>query len=135
MIGVVVCAHGPLAAAMVDSVQMIVGEFPALAAVGIHAGDAMEAVLERLREAIAHVDQGSGVLVLCDMFGGTPSNLSLSFLSDDIEVITGVSLPMLLKLYTHRDQPLSEVAQSVAEYARQNTLVAGQLHRSKGKAP
>ncbi|MFZ4734756.1 MAG: PTS sugar transporter subunit IIA [Bradymonadia bacterium] len=134
MIGVVVCTHGSLAEGLVSTALLIVGEFPALRAVALLPGDSMEDTLARLRAAIAEVDDGSGVLILCDMFGGTPSNLSLSFLGDDVEVVTGASLPMLLKLFTSRDLPLREAATTVAEHARQNTLVAGTLLRSSGKS-
>ncbi len=135
MIGVVVCTHGPLAAALVEAANLIVGEFPAITAVGFNRGDSMEDMMDRLRVAITEVDGGAGVLVLCDMFGGTPSNLSLSFLDDAVEVVTGVNLPMLLKLYTSRDLPLSEVANTICDHARQSTLVAGALLRPRKASP
>ena len=135
MIGVVICTHGPLAAALVETAELIVGEYPGIAAVTISSGDAMEEVITRLKDAIARVDVGAGVLILCDLFGGTPSNLALSFLSDRVEVVTGVSLPMLLKLYTARDAPLAEAAQGVCDHARQSTLVAGALLKPKRGTP
>jgi PTS system mannose-specific IIA component len=131
MIGVVICTHGPLAGALVETAHLIVGEYPGIRPVGLTSGDSPEDVVARLRAAIAEVDDGNGVLILCDMFGGTPSNLSLSFLGDGVEVVTGVSLPMLLKLYTSRDAPLAEVAQSICDHARQSTLVAGALLKPK----
>ncbi len=130
MIGVVICTHGPLAEALLDTVNMIVGEFPQAATVSVRRGDAVEAVLDRLRVAITQVDSGEGVLILCDMFGGTPSNLSLSLL-ERAEVLTGVNLPMLLKLYTTREGPVAEVAAAVRDHARDNMLVAGELLRSR----
>lgn len=134
MIGVVVCTHGDLADALLDTTRMIVGEFPQAAAVAVRRGDSIEHVLERLRTAIAEVDSGGGVLILCDMFGGTPSNLSLSFLSQ-VEVVTGVNLPMLLKLFTTREGPVAEVAAAVRDHARENILVAGELLRSRAAKP
>ncbi len=134
MIGVVICTHGPLAEALLDTVHMIVGEFPQASTVSVRRGDAVEAVLERLRVAIAEVDAGAGVLILCDMFGGTPSNLSLSLLGR-VEVLTGVNLPMLLKLYTTREGPVAEVAAAVRDHARDNILVAGELLRSRAVKP
>lgn len=131
MIGVVVCTHGPLAGALVETANLIVGEFPHIAPVSLRGGDAPEEVVERLREALAAVDTGEGALILCDMFGGTPSNLALSFLGDRVEVVTGVSLPMLLKLFTSREGPLAEVAQTACDHARQSTLVAGALIKPK----
>jgi len=133
MIGVIVCTHGALAEALVSTAHLVVGEYPALRAVALTPGDSMEDTLARLRGALAEVDDGNGVLILCDMFG-TPSNLSLSFLGDSVEVVTGANLPMLLKLYTSRDLPLAEAAQTVAEHARQSTLVAGSLLKPAGKA-
>lgn len=134
MIGVVLCAHGGLADSLLETTRMIVGDFPQVATVGVRRGDSMEDVLGQLRAAITEVNQGEGVLILCDMFGGTPSNLALSFL-DEVEVLTGVNLPMMLKLYTARVGPLAEVAMAVRDHARDNILVAGQLLRSQVKAP
>lgn len=133
MIGVVVCSHHTLAGALVETVQLIVGEFEALTAVGVEYGDPPDATLDRIRAAIGEVDMGEGVVLLCDMFGGTPSNLSLSFLSDELEVVTGVNLPMLLKLFTAREQgPLRAIAASIRDDARDNILVAGELLRGPG---
>lgn len=132
MIGVVVCTHGTLAAELLASARMIVGDYPAAEAVAVEAGEGPEAIRGRLEKAIASVDAREGVLLLCDMFGGTPSNLCLSLLADDREVVTGVNLPMLLKLWTHRDGPLDEVARTVAAHTRDNILVAGDLLRKKG---
>ena len=128
MIGVVLCTHNTLAEALLDTTRMIVGEFPQARAVSVMSGDAMEAVLDRLRAAIAEVDTGGGVVLLCDMFGGTPSNLSLSFLTD-VEVVTGVNLPMMLKLFTTREGDVREVAATIRDHARENILVAGELLR------
>ena len=133
MIGVVVCTHGPLAEALLATARMIVGEFPAATTVAVERGDGMEGILGRLRAAVADVDGGEGVILLCDMFGGTPSNLSLSLLGDHLEVVTGVNLPMLLKLYTGRSGDLCEVAATARDHGRQNILVAGELLRGKGK--
>lgn len=128
MIGVVVCTHNTLADALLDTTRMIVGEFPQARAVAVMSGDAMEVVLARLRSAIDEVDTGGGVVLLCDMFGGTPSNLSLSFLTD-VEVVTGVNLPMMLKLFTTREGDVREVACTIRDHARENILVAGELLR------
>lgn len=132
MIGVVICAHGELADHLLATARMIVGDYPATSTVGVLPGDGPEAVLERIKAAVGEVDAGAGVLLLCDMFGGTPSNLCLSLLADDREVVTGVSLPMLLKLWTAREGDLGTVARQVAEHTRENILVAGDLMRRKG---
>lgn len=132
MIGVVLCTHRTLAHALIETAEMIVGPFPKIQAVAVNPGDGQDAILELLRAAIDEVDEGDGVLLLVDMFGGTPSNLSLSFLDDRVEVLTGVNLPMLLKLYTHRSGALGDVAAAIRDHGRENILVAGELLRGKG---
>ena len=128
MIGVVLCAHHRLGEALLEAAQMIVGEFSQVASVAVMPGDDMEPLLAQISAAITKVDTGSGVVVLCDMFGGTPSNLSISFLGDQVEIVTGVNLPMLLKLFTCRGQmSLPEVATTISSHGCQNILVAGEL--------
>lgn len=131
MIGVVLCTHDQLAEALLGTVRMIVGDFPAAVAVPVLPSEGPEKIREHIEAAVAEVDQGDGVVIMCDMFGGTPSNLSLSLLADDREVVTGVNLPMLLKLFTHRDAPLAEVASTVAAYGRESIHVAGDLLRGR----
>lgn len=131
MIGVVICTHDKLADALLETVRMIVGEFEGAVAVAVRPEEGPEQIREHIEAAVRAVDVGKGVIILCDMFGGTPSNLSLSLLADDREVVTGVNLPMLLKLYTHRDEPLHDVASSVAAYARESIHVAGDLLRGR----
>ena len=134
MIGVVICTHAELSKALLDSALMILGSFENVVAVSVDSGDSPEHIQERLKEAVEQVNTGAGVLVLCDMFGGTPSNMSLSLLSDTVEVITGVNLPMLLKLHSSRHGALKEVAEEVQTYGRDNILVAGALLQNRGGA-
>lgn len=139
MIGIVICTHGRLAQALYESCTMILGQLPHCATVAVEAGDGMQAVLDRLTLAIKEVDQGEGVVILCDMFGGTPTNLALSFLSPSVEVLTGVNLPMLLKLSQLRATPekygtLSELGLQVRDYTRQNIYVAGDVLRPQKSA-
>ena len=136
MIGVVVCTHHTLAEALVQTVTQIVGTFEQLTAVAVEYGDPADQTLDSIRHAILEVDTGDGVVLLCDMFGGTPSNLSLSFLSEELEVVTGVNLPMLLKLFTARgaSDPLAETAAKIRDEARDKILVAGELLRGQGKS-
>ena len=98
MIGVVVVTHGQLATELVNAAETIVGELPRFTAVSIGWHEDTEDARTEIVEAIARVKQDDGVLILTDMFGGTPSNLALTFLGSDVEVITGVNLPMLIKL-------------------------------------
>src|ERR1043165_5986479 len=99
MIGVVVVTHGQLAAELLNAAEMIVGDLPKFAAVSIGWHEDVNDARDEIAKAVERVDGESGVLVLTDMFGGTPSNLGMTFLKKDrVEVITGVNLPMLIKL-------------------------------------
>ena len=95
MIGIVVVTHGRLAEELVNAARQIVGEVPAIAAVSLGWGDDVAAAREAIERGLA--EAGGEALVLTDMFGGTPTNLSLPFLSEKVEIVTGVSLPMLIK--------------------------------------
>ncbi len=127
MIGLVICTHSNLADAMLTSAEMIVGAIPQSEAVGVQPGDSPEEIHTKLELALKTVDQGDGAIVLCDMFGGTPSNISLTFLSETVDVVTGVNLPMILKFYTTRSGVLAEVSKAIQSHARDNILAAGVL--------
>ena len=136
MIGVVVVTHGQLATELVNAAETIVGDQPRFAAVSIGWHDAVELVREEIAQAIARVDSGSGVIVLTDMFGGTPSNLAITFLAEGrVELITGVNLPMLLKLAGTREvADLRELARRIREDGRTGIWVASDLLRGEGRA-
>ena len=131
MIGVVVVTHGQLAAELLNAAETIVGELPRFAAVSIGWHQDTQDAREELERAIARVRQGGGVLLLTDRFGGTPSNLAMTFLErDDVEVITGVSLPMLIKLAGLREpNDLLTVARDMREHGRNAIWVASDLLR------
>jgi len=135
MIGVVVVTHGQLATELVNAAETIVGDLPQFAAVSIGWHDDVDDAREEIRQAITRVQGTSGVLVLTDMFGGTPSNLGLTFLqTDKVEVITGVNLPMLIKLTSLRDSPdLLAVARQMRDHGRNAIWVASDLLRSESK--
>ena len=98
-VGVVVITHGQLATELLNAAEMIVGDLPRFAAVSIGWHDDVMVAREAIAKAIERVDSGAGVLLLTDMFGGTPSNLGLAFLeAGRVEVVTGVNLAMLIKL-------------------------------------
>jgi PTS system mannose-specific IIA component len=136
MIGVVVVTHGQLATELVNAAETIVGDQPRFAAVSIGWHDAVELAREEIAQAIARVDSGSGVIVLTDMFGGTPSNLAITFLAEErVELITGVNLPMLLKLAGTREvADLRELARHIREDGRTGIWVASDLLRGEGRA-
>ncbi len=137
MIGVVVVTHGQLAAELVNAAEAIVGDLPRFAAVSIGWHDDTDDAREEIKQAIARLQSESGVLVLTDMFGGTPTNLGLSFVEPErVEVVTGVNLPMLIKLSSLRPaQPeLLAVARELRETGRNAIHVASDLLRSEAKA-
>ena len=135
MIGVVVVTHGQLANELVNAAEMIVGDLPQFAAVSIGWHDEANDARADIADAIARVQGESGVLILTDMFGGTPSNLGLTFLeANRVEVITGVNLPMLIKAANLRQrQDLTEVARVLREHGRNAIWVASDL--LKGTTP
>ena len=130
MVGVVVVTHGQLAAELLNAAETIVGELPQFAAVSIGWHEDTGDAREEIAQAVARVQQGQGVLILTDMFGGTPSNLAMTFLGQDVEVLTGVNLPMLIKLAGLKDQAtLLDVAREMREHGRNAIWVASDLLR------
>ena len=133
MIGVVVVTHGQLATELVNAAEMIVGDLPQFTAVSIgwheDANDAREDILH----AIERVRGPEGVLLLTDMFGGTPSNLGMTFLEKDrLEVITGVNLPMLIKLAASRSSTdLLTLAKEMRQHGRDAIWVASDFLRGE----
>jgi PTS system mannose-specific IIA component len=133
VIGVVVVTHGQLATELLNAAEMIVGDLPRFAAVSIGWHDEVNDARVDIEQAIERVGGGDGVLLLTDMFGGTPSNLGLTFLeADRVEVITGVNLPMLIKLASlQSSQNLLAVAREMREHGRNAIWVASDLLRSE----
>ncbi len=130
MIGIVVVTHGALAGELVNATRTIVGDIPAIAAVSIGWTDDMNSAREAIERAVAEVGGGE-VLILTDMFGGTPTNVSLPFLSPKVEIVTGVNLPMLIKLTTLREGELVEVARVVREQGKGAIYVASEILEKK----
>jgi PTS system mannose-specific IIA component len=133
MIGVVVVTHGQLATELLNATETIVGDLPRFTAVSIGWHEDTQDAREEIAAAIGRVQQGRGVLILTDMFGGTPSNLAMTFLGQqDVEVITGVNLPMLIKLAGLGEQDnLLAVAREMREHGRNAIWVASDLLRSE----
>lgn len=126
MTGLVVVAHAGLAAALINAAEMIVGEITGAASVEIRPDDSVENIRLALTSAIESVSSGN-IIIMTDMFGGTPSNMSLSFLKEDkIEVLTGVNLPMLIKFASDRDRfEVAELAAQIRDTGREGVTVAG----------
>ena len=127
--------HGQLASELVSAAEMIVGEINHITAVSIGWHDDVEVAREEVERAVERVDTGSGVLLLTDMFGGTPTNIAASFLERaSVEVVTGVNLPMVIKLATQeKDQSLADLARRVREEGQQQIHLAGDILTAKSR--
>jgi mannose PTS system EIIA component len=128
LVGVVVVTHGQLATELVNAAEMIVGELSGFVAVSIGWHDDVETAREAIAAAISRVARPAGVIVLTDMFGGTPSNLAISVMKTvDAEVIAGMNLPMLVKLARVRgDLELKQAVTMAAEAGRKYINVASE---------
>lgn len=132
MIGVLLVTHGLLGQHLLDVAQAILGPQEGCAVVAVDDTRPMDAILEDIKTQARRLDRGSGVLILTDMFGGTPSNLSLSLLlQGKVEVISGVNVPLLLKALTSRGGNLNQVALEAKAAGKQGILVAGEVLRRK----
>ena len=132
-IGVVVVTHGQLATELLNAAEMIVGDLPQFVAVSIGWHDDVEVARESIARALERVRGEDGVLVLTDMFGGTPSNLAMTFIAANrVEVITGVNLPVLIKLaQVQSGTDLLAVAREMREHGRNAIWVASDLLRAE----
>jgi PTS system mannose-specific IIA component len=128
-VGVVIVTHYGLGEEFLQALRLIVPQGPRFHAVGIDPSQSVEEMRSAIAEALGRADQGHGVLVLTDMFGGTPSNISLSFLRERrVEVVTGLNLPMLIKLATlAEDRSLEDLAAFIKNYGQRNISVASEI--------
>lgn len=129
IVGVVIITHGDVAKSLLASTELIAGPQEKTIALSVDSKKGVDRALKDIRQAIERVDSGSGVLMLTDMFGGSSSNLSLSFLSEKrIAVITGVNLPMLIKLSSYRQgHSLEEIKETICTYGREKIIIASDL--------
>ena len=137
MIGIVIVTHSQLGEALIDTAAFILGSKPdATVAVSVDLNENPEKLRRQIENAIKKVQQEKGVLVLTDMFGGTPSNLSYSFLEDGrVEVISGVNLPILIKATSARqEKELSDLATTLESFGKRSiSLASGILKGNKRK--
>jgi PTS system mannose-specific IIA component len=135
MIGVVLVTHGRLASEFIAALEHVVGPQRNMAAVCIGPEDDMEQRRQEIIDNVAKADEGDGVVLLTDMFGGTPSNLAISVLDQGrVEVIAGVNLPMLIKLASLRDsEPLAAAVVQAQQAGRKYINVASQLLADKAQ--
>ena len=130
MIGVVVAAHGDLAKALVDAALLVVTKNSSINAVGITMADDSTSYEAKLREAISEVEKGQGVLILTDMFGGTPSNIGLTLHElGRVEVLTGANLPMVIRALqlAGKEVELRVAAREVKDYGERAIAVASEV--------
>ena len=129
MVGGVIVTHGHLASEFIAAAEMIVGHLPHVTPASIDWHDDIDVARAELERAIARVSHGRGVLLLTDMFGGAPTDMASMFLDNSqIEVITGVNLPMILKLAIQSDdETLAEVARRIYEAGKDGIHLAGEL--------
>jgi PTS system mannose-specific IIA component len=129
MIGGIIVSHGKLAEELLNALNIILGEAVNIEAISIGWYDDVEESKKKINLSLKRVDQKNGVLIFTDMFGGTPSNLSFTFLKDgQVDIITGVNLPMLIKFVSlQRSYNLKEVAGKVVEQGKKNIHLVSSL--------
>lgn len=131
MIGIVVVTHGRLGEALIDTSAIIFGERPeAVVQVSIDLSQDINKLRQKIQQGIKQVNHNNGIIILTDMFGGTPSNLSYSFLEEGrIEVISGVNLPVLIKSVNlrNRDTELHEMAKTIEAYGKKSISLASDI--------
>ncbi|MFH1350274.1 MAG: PTS sugar transporter [Pseudomonadota bacterium] len=133
MVGLLIVTHCKLGTEFLKAAEFIVGHLEAAEAVQINQASDSETILKEIEKKVAAVNSGQGVLILTDMFGGTPSNLSLSFLkAGEIEVLTGVNLPMIIAIAQNRSAlKLSELAVKAQEAGKTSISLASKLLESE----
>jgi PTS system mannose-specific IIA component len=133
MIGVLITTHGNLGGELIKAAELIRGSLKGIIPISVDQTNGVEDLKKEISTAIKKLDQGQGVLILTDLFGGTPSNISLSFMKvGKVEVITGVNLPMLLKLPDIREgMSLKEFAQNIKDYGIKNISLASEILSKK----
>ncbi len=129
LVGALVVTHGRLGQELVSAAQAIVGEISYIAAVSIGWNDDVDESKKKIEQAVAEVDQGKGVILLTDMFGGTPSNLSFPLLKkNELDIVTGVNLPMVIKVANQSGtDSLSELVTKVKKQGQSHISIASEL--------
>ena len=131
-VGIIIVAHTDYASALLRTTEFILGPLGDCTSISVDVAFDVSESVQRLNDAAQLLDKGAGVLILTDMFGGTPTNLSLALLSThNVEVVTGVNLPMILKAFSARTLPLKELAERVGEAGKQGIVVAGEVLEQK----
>ncbi|WP_147821379.1 PTS sugar transporter subunit IIA [Salidesulfovibrio onnuriiensis] len=131
-VGIVVVTHGDFGRELIKAAEMVLGAQERCFAVSVDVKREVDETVEAIRQAAHKAGAGTGVLILTDLFGGSPTTLSLSLLkADDLEVVTGVNLPMVIKALQARSEALGDLAAAVRDAGLQGIVVAGELLRKK----
>jgi mannose PTS system EIIA component len=132
MVGIVIVSHLNFADAVLKTAELIVGKIEGSRALSLDPKKDVEVLRTEIKDALKEVNSGEGVIILTDMFGGTPSNLAMSFLSADVEVVSGVNLPMLIRMTMEREgKDLKTLAIKAKESGRDNINVATEFLNKK----
>ena len=127
-VGIIIVSHADLGSALLSAAEFIQGPRFDCCAVSINTDHDVSDTVKRLCDAADRLDQGAGVLILTDMFGGNPTNIALSLLGKhNLEVVTGVNLPMLLKVFESRGLPLDALAETARKAGQDGIVVAGRM--------
>lgn len=135
MIGVVVVSHNKIGCEMANATRCIIPDADHIRSVPVNSNDPPESIRQQVSEALKAVDKGDGVIILTDMFGGTPSNICLSFLEPDkVEVISGFNMPMLIKLaHLNPDAEFAETIKFIQNYGQRNIVIASEVLAGNGR--
>lgn len=134
MVGTLILSHGGLADELLKAGRTIAGGLVGFEAVSLDWGESFERAQSKIRSSLDRLDEGDGVIILTDMFGGTPCNIALTFLEPGkVEIVTGVNLPMVVRLgcLGCREKPLAEVARWLRDKTRGSICVATEVHAGK----
>lgn len=130
MIGILIVAHSGLAEALLAATEHVVGAVPAARAIGLGPADDLATRRQEIAAAAAELDQGDGVVIVTDLFGGTPANLAIAVMaSGPIDVITGANLPLLMKLCSVRAQPRRDAVREAVVAGRKYIMDAESVER------
>lgn len=131
-VGIIVVAHADYGSVLLRTAEFILGPLSDCTSISVDIGQEVPETVRRLKDAAQRLDKGAGVIILTDMFGGTPTNLALSLLaSHNVEVVTGVNLPMVLKVFTSRTTPLADLAKTACEAGIKGIVVPGAMLKNR----
>ena len=134
MTGIVIATHCQLGKALIEAAEFILGkQVDGVVSVSIDLNENPEKLLKKISKGIKEVNQNKGIIILTDMFGGTPSNLSYTFLDEErIEVLSGANLPILLKALSIRDEMnVSDIAKTLENYGKKSISLASEILKGK----